>query len=516
MATAQGYLDQGNIKHIADAADPRMIKLEAKDSIYLFSKIIYQCLHTSTDRPTLEVIINFLEKALQFQAQEKLKIPLQVLRLATDNFDKNYLIGSGGYGAVYKAELEIRSKLAYDPSYMKKKKKGLAPIAKRHFEMGTLISEMLDQETMDDEAYELGLTIKIRPDHDSLNAFSRIAYQCLAKSQAERPTIEVIIKELNKALYFQENRMKTLRISLEDITVDAEYFEMDEKIIVYDQAAWGSLGSYLNNTFFTWNKRLKVCIDIANGLKFLHGGDMGQYVLIHRNLTSSNILLTEDWKAKICGFELSITYPANQEIKYVMGDDLGSLGYCDPLYSETKILTKESDIYSFGVILFEILCGRFSCQEGFRDETDFLGVLAKHQCQVDRLDEIVFEEIKEQIVLNSFATFQRIALQCLHDERKERPTAADVLVQLQKALEFQEAYETRLGKLHKTFKELVHQFSKSPAIYSTMRKKDIYNVLSKGILHEDDKLITPGMEPTIWDLKQLDGEDYHSEESDVE
>jgi len=53
----------------------------------------------------------------------------------------------------------------------------------------------------------------------------------------------------------------------------------------------------------------------------------------------------------------------------------------------------------------------------------------------------------------------------------------------------QEAYETRKAKLDRTYEEMVREFSRSPEIYSTMRKKDIYNILSKGILLEDDKLV---------------------------
>ncbi|XP_076899898.1 receptor like protein kinase S.2-like [Bidens hawaiensis] len=467
-------------------------------------------------------------------------------------------------------------KVAYDPIYMKQKKRGLAPIARKHFEMGTLIKDMLDPNTMDDEAYELGLTLKLRPDHNSLNVFSRIAYQCGAKTQAERPTIEVVIKELNKALCFQENRLISLRISLEDIKMGVGNFsdsncimigeygmfyngkvqynnshkevvvkrfnrfgqedgflkefevlfkyrqeniislvgyckEMDERIIVYENASMGSLDMFLNDNRFTWIKRLKICIDIANGLKFIHGGQVGQDVEIHRDIKSSIILLTKDWKAKVCGFEHALTYTTNKEIEYVINDFAGTPGYCDPLYWETKFLTKESDIYSLGVILFEILCGRVACPEDFGDHSQFLGDLAKHYCQEAQLEEIVFEGIKDQIVGNSFTAFQRIAVQCLHEERKKRPSAADVVVQLQKALEFQEDYEIRKGKLRRAYKDILHQFSKSNEIYSTMRgKKDIYDILSKGILLKADKPITHVTKHTIWDLEQSDDEDYLS------
>ncbi|KAJ0766705.1 putative protein kinase RLK-Pelle-LRR-I-1 family [Helianthus annuus] len=218
--------------------------------------------------------------------------------------------------------------------------------------------------------------------------------------------------------------------------------EMDEKIIVYEYTSKKSLDRRLNDTSLSWSKRLKICIDIAKGLKFLHGGGVGQDAVIHRDLKSSNILLTKDGKAKISGFEHALSYPTNEKIKYVIDDVVGSPGYCDPLYWETHTLTKESDIYSLGVILFEILCGRLAYPQDFRDHNQFLDVLVKRLFQVAQFDEIVFDDLKEQIERKSLVTFRRIAFQCLHAEIKERPTAGEVVVQLQKALEFQVSFHS--------------------------------------------------------------------------
>ncbi|KAL8223146.1 hypothetical protein R6Q57_020545 [Mikania cordata] len=330
-------------------------------------------------------------------------------------------------------------KLAYDSYYISKNEKGLAAIARNHFKKGKL-KYLLDPKIMD-EAHELGFTGKVEPDHDSLDVFSRIAYQCVAKTQVERPSIKVVIKELEKALHFQENQIKTLKFSLEHIREGVENFsgdncimrggygmlykgkvqynnrkrtvfvkrfnhdndtrlswehyflkefevlfkykheniiglvgyckEIDERIIVYEYASKGCLDRYLNDARLSWIKRLKICIDIANGLKFLHGGGVGQDIVIHRDIKSSNILLNNDWEAKICGFEHAITHPSNENIEYVITNFEGSPGYSDPLFLEAHFLTKESDIYSLGVVLFEMLCGRLACPENFKDQCIF-------------------------------------------------------------------------------------------------------------------------------------------------
>ncbi|GKB88513.1 kinase RLK-Pelle-LRR-I-1 family protein, partial [Tanacetum coccineum] len=136
--------------------------------------------------------------------------------------------------------------------------------------------------------------------------------------------------------------------------------EKGEKIIVYEYASKGSLDRWLRHIDLTWRRRLAICIDIASGLEFLHGtSDVKQEVVIHRDIKTANILLNDDWKAKIADFGLSLISPINQKMNYVIDNAKGTSGYCDPQYITTSMLTKESDIYSFGVLLFEILCGRF-------------------------------------------------------------------------------------------------------------------------------------------------------------
>ncbi|KAL8265236.1 hypothetical protein R6Q59_023366 [Mikania micrantha] len=431
-------------------------------------------------------------------------------------------------------------KLAFDDTYILQNHMGLAAIARSHFQNKTL-KKMLDAKLMD-EASELGLTSKIRPDQHSLDVFSNIAYQCLSRSQDKRPKIQAVIQDLEKALQLQENRMKTHKFSLEGVKQGTNNFsddkcifkgehemlyegtidqdpngltnvlvkrftnqehgflkefeflfkykhenvlglvgyskEMDERIIVYEDASKGCLDSYLDDTSFTWIQRLKVCIDIARGLKFLHEGDVGQDVVIHRDIKSSNILLTMDWKAKIYGF------------KDAPNDDVVGLSAClDPSYYNKKDLTKESDIYSFGLVFFEILFGRMVFPQEKSGDKRMLDYLVKSvKSQSTRVEELVFEELKKHIVQKSFTIFRRIAIQCLHEKREERPTAGDVLEELQKALKFQEDYEERKAKLNSIYKKILDKVPKSD-------KVSIYNILSEELLHEDDKLINHIIEP---------------------
>ncbi|PWA82584.1 jacalin-like lectin domain-containing protein [Artemisia annua] len=143
--------------------------------------------------------------------------------------------------------------------------------------------------------------------------------------------------------------------------------------------------------------------------------------VLHRDIKSSNVLLNENWEAKISDFGLSIIGPTNQEFTFLVTNACGTHGYIDPLYATTDVLTKESDVYSFCVVLFEVLCGR----------------LAKPHYKEGKLDEIIAPNLLKQMKPYSLPTFSRIAYQCLKKDRKERPTMGLIVKELQNSLELQ-------------------------------------------------------------------------------
>ncbi|KAJ0638969.1 putative protein kinase RLK-Pelle-CrRLK1L-1 family [Helianthus annuus] len=263
--------------------------------------------------------------------------------------------------------------------------------------------------------------------------------------------------------------------------------EMDERIIVYEYASNGSLDKWLNNISLTWMKRLEICIGVASGLDFLHGGVLRQEAVIHRDIKSGNILLSWDWEAKITDFGLSFISPVNKEIDYVIEMPAGSVGYIDPVYVQTSVLSKASDIYTFGVVLFEILCGKLAYSTRKHENQHYLGPLAKNYYEQNKVGELVFEGIKEQIVPQSLSTFADIAYKCLHDDRHQRPTASEVVAQLKEAKELQVDCEIWEPKLPSNYREIIQQ-SRTPEIWYTKKKKDLYEILREGILIQNGKV----------------------------
>ncbi|MFS7941699.1 putative protein kinase RLK-Pelle-CR4L family [Helianthus anomalus] len=126
-------------------------------------------------------------------------------------------------------------------------------------------------------------------------------------------------------------------------------------------ASLRSLDHHLNSPHHTWTQRLKICLDATKGLNYLHDPRETHQRLIHCNMKSANILLDDNWNAKVSDFGVSIMGPANEQQSVIITFAAGTPGYCDPQYVMTLTLTKESDVYSFSVVLFEVLSGTLCC-----------------------------------------------------------------------------------------------------------------------------------------------------------
>nr|GFA20951.1 kinase-like domain-containing protein [Tanacetum cinerariifolium] len=134
--------------------------------------------------------------------------------------------------------------------------------------------------------------------------------------------------------------------------------EDDEKIIINEYEANGSLDRCLSNPTLTWMQRLQICVDVAHALKYIHYHDQRDLSFVHRNIKSSKILLDKNWKPMLYGFEISLNHAKARRHHALLAEDIGTIGYVDPTYKKTGFVTHKSDVYSLGVVLFEVLCGR--------------------------------------------------------------------------------------------------------------------------------------------------------------
>ncbi|PWA93895.1 Protein kinase, ATP binding site-containing protein [Artemisia annua] len=294
---------------------------------------------------------------------QHLKIELQAIKSATNEFNDSHCIGRGGFGKVYKGELVLS--------------KGKSVVA--------------------------------------LKRLNR------AFGQGDPEFWKEIIM---LSLYKHDNIVSLLGFC----------DDCGEKILIYEYASKKSLDLYLNDKDLTWVQRLEICIGAARGLAYLHNPGQTQQRVLHRDIKSSNILLDENWNARIADLGLSKFGPANQQYSFLVSNAVGTFGYWDPLYAETGFLTKESDVYSFGVVLFEMLCGRL-CIRYNQDKP--LTILVRECYKQKTINDIVYANIKDEINPHSLKAFTTVAYQCLKREADQRPFMTKVVKVLETALSLQ-------------------------------------------------------------------------------
>ncbi|KAJ0816254.1 putative protein kinase RLK-Pelle-CrRLK1L-1 family [Helianthus annuus] len=185
------------------------------------------------------------------------------------------------------------------------------------------------------------------------------------------------------------------------------------------------------DTELSWLQRLTICMGAARGLDYLHTGTSTQHGVIHRDVKTSNILLDSNFAARVSDFGLAKVGLINQTRTHLSTLVKGTFGYMDPCYFHSGKLTRKSDVYAFGVVLFEVLCGKQAVDPSLGEDEWSLANWAKHHYKEGRLNEIIEHRLIGQISKICLKEFAGIAGHCLHDQPKQRPTMAEVVVKLE-------------------------------------------------------------------------------------
>ncbi|KAJ6296392.1 hypothetical protein OIU78_024275 [Salix suchowensis] len=217
--------------------------------------------------------------------------------------------------------------------------------------------------------------------------------------------------------------------------------ESEERILVYELMKKGSLNYHLFGKRsvppLSWDIRLKIAIDSARGLAYLHTLERP---IIYRDFKSSNILLDEFYNAKLSDFGLSFWGPLiDSEVSTRIA---GTVGYIDPEYLATGHLHVKSDVYGFGVVVLELLTGLRAFDLKRPSGKQMLADWAKPYLKNrSKLKKIMDSRLEGKYPPKGASQIAHLAFKCLQREPRFRPSMTEVA----ETLEEIDAIHRRLG-----------------------------------------------------------------------
>lgn len=206
--------------------------------------------------------------------------------------------------------------------------------------------------------------------------------------------------------------------------------EGHQRIIVCDLMTNGSLHDHLFGSMgnkLSWPTRQKIALGTARGLAYLHYG--AQPAIIHRDIKASNILLDEKFEAKVADFGLAKFNP--EGVTHMSTRVAGTMGYVAPEYALYGQLTERSDVFSFGVVLLELLSGRKALQMNHDGQpsalTDWAWSLVRTGKPLDVIEDGMPQTGSPQVM----EKYVLVAVLCSHPQLYARPTMDQVVKMLE-------------------------------------------------------------------------------------
>ncbi|KAJ0630872.1 putative transferase, protein kinase RLK-Pelle-RLCK-VIIa-2 family [Helianthus annuus] len=211
--------------------------------------------------------------------------------------------------------------------------------------------------------------------------------------------------------------------------------ERMQRLLVYEYMPNKSLEVHLFNTNLPpipWKTRLRILLGAAEGLDYLHQGMEIQ--VIFRDFKSSNVLLDEKFNPKLSDFGLAREGPQGDK-SHVSTKPVGTYGYAAPEYTETGHLRSKSDVWSFGVVVFEILTGRRAVDRSLPKAQQKLTEWVKEfPADSKNFWMIMDKRLNNQYSLDAARNIAKLGISCLCKNPDDRPTMSQVVDGLRDAI----------------------------------------------------------------------------------
>ncbi|XWS39243.1 hypothetical protein CRYUN_Cryun18bG0033900 [Craigia yunnanensis] len=259
---------------------------------------------------------------------------------------------------------------------------------------------------------------------------------CLIQGSVYKGSIDGDIYAIKKMKWNACEELKILQkvnhgnlVKLEGFCIDPEDTNC---YLVYEFIENGSLDSWLHeneNEKLNWITRLRIAVDVANGLQYIHEHTRPR--VVHKDIKSSNILLDSNMRAKIANFGL-----AKSGCNAITMHIVGTQGYIAPEYLADGVVSTKMDIFSFGVVLLELISGREAIDgEGKLLWASVNGILDGNEERKARkvrewMDERLLEE---SCSMESVMSVMAVAIACLNKNPTKRPSMMDIVYALSKS-----------------------------------------------------------------------------------
>lgn len=210
--------------------------------------------------------------------------------------------------------------------------------------------------------------------------------------------------------------------------------EISEQLLVSDLMENGSLADCLFNskrisTCLSWPERYKIAVGIARGLTYLH--EFAKPAIIHRDVKAANVLLDTHLNALVADFGLA-KFKKEEEDSHYSTRTVGTLGYVAPEYALYGHLSNKSDVFSFGIILLELITGRRALDSsGSVLDHSLISDWAADMTQKNRVEEVIDITIRNSGDMKTIEKVLLLALQCAHPKDLSRPSMSEALLVLE-------------------------------------------------------------------------------------
>ncbi|VAH43445.1 unnamed protein product [Triticum turgidum subsp. durum] len=204
------------------------------------------------------------------------------------------------------------------------------------------------------------------------------------------------------------------------------------RMLVYEYVDNGNLEQWLHGDVgpvspLTWEDRMKIILGTAKGLMYLHEGLEPK--VVHRDVKASNILLDKHWNAKLSDFGLAKLL--GPERSYVTTRVMGTFGYVAPEYAGTGMLNETSDVYSFGILVMEIISGRvpvdYNRPPGEANLVDWL----KTMVSTRNSEGVVDPKMPQKPASRAVKKALLVALRCVDPDASKRPKIGQIIHMLE-------------------------------------------------------------------------------------